>query len=82
LEANLSTSNYPGAADSCSEDGAQEYAVYREGRQVELLTVSWMTREHLQEIIEALLRGEYTAYGLVTPLHTEPASEHRCSLCE
>src|SRR5262249_33640923 len=61
------------ANDSFSADGAQEYAAYREGRQIESLTVSWMTRERLQEVIEALLRGEDTKYGPVAPLHTEPA---------
>ena len=71
------------ANDSFSGDGAQEYAVYREARQIESLTVSWMTRERLQEVIEALLRGEYTTeYGPVAPLHTEPAREHSCSLCQ
>ena len=70
------------ANDSFSEDGAQEYAVYREGRQIESLTVSWMTQERLQEVIEALVRGEYTEYGPVEPLHTEPAREHTCRLCQ
>jgi len=70
------------ANDSFSEDGAQEYVVYKEARQIESLTVSWMTRERLQEVIEALLRGEYTEYGSVAPLHTEHASEHTCSLCQ
>src|SRR5712692_270457 len=45
------------ANDSFSEDSAQEYAVYKEARQIESLTVSWMTRERLQEVIEALRRG-------------------------
>ncbi len=70
------------ANDSVSEDSAQEYAVYREARQVESLTVSSMTRAQLQEAIEALLRGEYAAYEPVAPLQTEPASEHRCRLCQ
>ena len=70
------------ANDSFSEDGAQEYAVYKEARQRESLTVSWMTRERLREVIEALLRGEYTEYGSVAPLHTEPASEHTCGFCQ
>ena len=47
------------ANDSFSEDGAQEYAVYKEDRQIESLTVSWMTRESLREVIEGLLRGTY-----------------------
>ena len=71
------------ANDSFSGDGAQEYAVYKEARQIESLTVSWMTQERLQEVIEALLRGEYTANtGPVEPLHTEHASEHSCGLCQ
>src|SRR5439155_24593474 len=70
------------ANDSFSEDGAQEYAVYKEARQVESLTVSWMTQERLQEVIESLQHGAYEAYGLVAPLHTEHASEHTCSLCQ
>jgi hypothetical protein len=40
------------ANDSFSEDGAQEYAVYKKARQVESLTVSWMTQERLQNVIE------------------------------
>src|SRR6266446_6477502 len=70
------------ANDSFSEDGAQEYAVYREGRQIESLTVSWMTHERLQQVIERLLQGDYEEYGPVAPLHTERVSEHRCSLCQ
>lgn len=70
------------ANDSFTEDSAQEYAVYKEGRQIESLTVSWMTRERLQEVIEALLRGEYTELGPVAPLHTEFASQHTCILCQ
>jgi hypothetical protein len=71
------------ANDSFSGDGAQEYAVYKEGCQIETLTVSWMTRERLQEVIEALLQGEYTEIlGPVAPLHTEHASAHSCGLCQ
>jgi hypothetical protein len=71
------------ANDSFSEDGAQEYAVYKEGRQIESLTVSWMTRESLQEVIEGLLSGAYEAleFRPIQPLRTEPASEHSCALC-
>ena len=71
------------ANDSFSEDGAQEYAVYKEGRQIESLTVSWMTRESLQEVIEGLLSGAYEEleFGPIQPLQTEPASEHSCGLC-
>ena len=44
------------ANDSFSGDGAQEYAVYKEARQIESLTVSWMTRERLQEVMEPSFR--------------------------
>jgi len=72
------------ANDSFSEDGAQEYAVYKEGRQIESLTVSWMTPARLREVIEGLLRGDYEeiAFQPIQPLQTEPASEHRCGLCQ
>lgn len=71
------------ANDSFSEDGAQEYAVYQEGRQIESLTVSWMTRESLHEVIQGLLRGAYEAleFRPIHPLHTEPSSDHSCVLC-
>jgi hypothetical protein len=71
------------ANDSFSEDGAQEYAVYKEGRQIESLTVSWMTRESLQEVIQGLLEGAYEALEFRPhyPLQTEPAAEHSCGLC-
>ena len=71
------------ANDSFSEDGAQEYAVYKDGRQIESLTVSWMTRESLAEVIQSLLSGAYEALEFRPhhPLQTEPASAHSCALC-
>jgi hypothetical protein len=71
------------ANDSFSEDGAQEYAVYKEGRQIESLTVSWMTRESLQEVLQGLLDGVYPQLEFRPhhPLQTEPASAHSCALC-
>ena len=71
------------ANDSFSEDGAQEYAVYKDSRQIESLTVSWMTRESLAEVIQDLLSGAYEALEFRPhhPLHTEPASAHSCALC-
>jgi hypothetical protein len=72
------------ANDSFSENGAQEYAVYKEGRQIESLTVSWMTPAQLREVIEGLLRGDFDEleFRPIQPLQTEPASEHRCVLCQ
>ena len=71
------------ANDSFSEDGAQEYAVYKDGRQIESLTVSWMTRESLAEVIQGLQDGAYpgVAFRPHHPLQTEPASAHSCALC-
>ena len=71
------------ANDSFSEDGAQEYAVYKDGRQIESLTVSWMSPTELREVVEGLLRGDYDEleFRPLHPLQTELASEHRCALC-
>jgi hypothetical protein len=71
------------ANDSFSEDGAQEYAVYKDGRQIESLTVSWMTRENLREVIQGLEEGAYPELDFRHhhPLQTEPASVHSCALC-
>src|SRR5512145_3001867 len=61
------------ANDSFSEDGAQEYAVYKDGRQIESLTVSWMTRESLKEVVEGLVAGAYEVLEFRPhhPLQTE-----------
>jgi hypothetical protein len=72
------------ANDSFSENGAQEYAVYKEGRQIESLTVSWMTPAQLREVIEGLCRGDFDEleFRPIQPLQTEPAVGHRCVLCQ
>jgi hypothetical protein len=51
--------------------------------QIESLTVSWMTRESLAEVIQGLLSGAYEELEFRPhhPLRTEPASEHSCALC-
>src|SRR5690349_18421760 len=66
------------ANDSFAEDGAQEYAVYKEDRQIESLTVSWMTRESLHKVISNLFEDVYPELEFRPhhPLQTEPASEH------
>jgi hypothetical protein len=45
------------ANDSFSADGAQEYAVVRNGRQVESLTVSWCTKAGLAQMLAELVDG-------------------------
>lgn len=42
--------------DSFSEDGAQEYAVVRNGRQIESITFSWCSRAEAHNHIDYLAR--------------------------
>lgn len=69
--------------DSFSENGAQEYAVIRNGRQIESLTASWMTYERLLGCLEALLTGPYKDFidmGPATP-PLDRSPDHRCPRC-
>lgn len=68
--------------DSFSENGAQEYAVYQDGRQIDSLTVSWMTKERLQSVITELLHQNVDQTLPVEELRTEPASKHSCGHCQ
>lgn len=68
--------------DSFSENGAQEYAVYKEDRQIDSLTVSWMTGERLRNVMTELLHQEADERLPIEELQTEPASEHSCGLCQ
>lgn len=43
--------------DSFSADSAQEYAVIRDGRQIESLTVSWIKEEKLVIYLQQYLAG-------------------------
>ena len=67
--------------DSFSEDGAQEYAVVRDGRQIESLTVSWMSRAEAWTDVDWLVRGGGGDYGAVD-IQMEPIEGHRCGLCQ
>jgi len=75
--------------DSFSEDGAQEYAVFRYAgdgdnglwQQVESLTVSWMkssdeVQVYLREALESSMR-----IGEPIKLRLEIPGVHRCYLC-
>ena len=67
--------------DSLSEDGAGEWAVVRNGRQIESITFGWCSPPRALELINALVDGSLTGadYGAANPpLH--PAHE-RCELC-
>ena len=67
--------------DSFSEDGAQEYAMVRDGRQIESLTFSWMSRAEAWSDVDWLVRGGGGDYGAIDAV-TEPIEGHRCGLCE
>lgn len=58
--------------DSFSEDGAQEYAVVRSGRQVESITVSWQSRAEAHNTIESLLSGDGIDLGPLEPIIDDP----------
>ena len=66
--------------DSFSADGAQEYAVLRDGRQIESITFSWCSRAEAYDHIAYLVRGGGVDLGPVT-LRLEPADTHQCPLC-
>jgi hypothetical protein len=61
--------------DSFSEDGAQEYVVVCEGRQIESLTVSWMSRVEAWSDIDWLVRGGGDDYGPID-VQMEPIEGH------
>jgi hypothetical protein len=55
--------------------------VVRDGRQIESLTVSWMSRAEASNAIEWLVHGGGDDYGAVD-VETEPIEEHHCGLCQ
>jgi hypothetical protein len=66
--------------DSFSEDGAQEYAVYRVGEgQIESLTVSWMTFEFVRETLLRLIAGSGELLDSQWPSIDHPKGT--CHLC-
>jgi hypothetical protein len=68
--------------DSFSENGAQEYAVYKAGRQIDSLTVSWMTGARLRDVMTHLLHQQADETLPFEQLQTEPVSAHSCGLCQ
>lgn len=66
--------------DAFSEDGAQEYGVIRNGRQIDSVTCSWMKPAELRAyLIDVNANGTDVDLGPYTP----PAVPHgdRCRLC-
>ena len=59
--------------DSTGPDGAQEYAVIRDGKQIESLTVSWMKPAELAALLEQYDRGEGAAMNAAVTLVEHPA---------
>jgi len=73
--------------DSFSENGAQEWAVCKDGRQLESVTFSWMTSEKALVWIENLLAGKLSAdvyagafFGAFAP-RTNHRKAGACQLC-
>jgi hypothetical protein len=66
--------------DSFSEDGAQEYTVVRNGREIESVTFSWQSRAEAHNTITWLVEGGGGDYGALSPILEGP-DEHRCPLC-
>jgi hypothetical protein len=66
--------------DSLNEDGAYEWAIVRDGRQIESITFGWCDQPRALELINALVSGALAGdYGAVNP-QFHPTAE-RCDLC-
>jgi len=76
--------NYLFLNDSISEDGAQEYAIVRDGKQIESYTFGWMDAERRLKAIQEILSGRFDDcdYGTVHPSQIQTPDEHgQCYLC-
>jgi hypothetical protein len=67
--------------DSTSPDGAQEYAVFRNGRQIESITFSWCTTEEAHRYIVGLLNGDGIEMRATLPTIQTPAQHGTCRHC-
>lgn len=68
--------------DSLSEDGAQEYAVIRHGRQIESVTVSWCTLAALTAYIDGgLVPFGDESHSARFDARRLDFSAHECGLC-
>ncbi len=66
--------------DSFSGDGAQEYAVFRDGHQIESITFGWCDIDMAIRYITDLADGGGIDMGGTMPLIV-PSEGHRCELC-
>jgi len=71
--------------DSTSEDAVQEFAVVRvsDGRQLESVTVSWMTVENIEECQRQMSGPTVTPLykWALFPTSVDKDKEHRCPHC-
>lgn len=65
--------------DSFTEDSGQEYAVVKDGRQVESITFSWCDRDQAARHIRDVLAGQHVDIGAANP-RTDHSSKV-CHLC-
>ncbi|MCH7549139.1 MAG: hypothetical protein IH969_06345 [Candidatus Krumholzibacteriota bacterium] len=65
--------------DSFTEDSAQEYAVIKDGRQVESITFSWCSQKQAAQAIRHVLAGNVVDTGPITPRVDHPKGT--CPLC-
>lgn len=64
--------------DSFTEDSAQEYAVVKDGRQVESITFSWCTRYQAEKHVLDILAGKVVDMGSVAPNLDHDTVCHLC----
>lgn len=71
------------ANDAFSEDGAQEYAVIRDGRQIESIAFSWVEdRDRTRDYVTSLLEGAPGVdMGPVGLRIDHPEGSNSCPLC-
>ena len=65
--------------DSISEDGGHEYAVIKDGRQVESITFGWCTRRQAMHHVRDIFEGKHVDMGAVSPRLDHPKGT--CHLC-
>jgi len=64
--------------DATSEDGAQEYAVIKDGFQIESWTCSWMTPDSLLECFKELPESDWR---IKVDVKLDRSGKHRCAFC-
>ncbi len=69
--------------DSFSEDGAQEYAVFKDGHQIESITFGWCSFDEALRLINDLMSGKlYMDMRTPMPFIESPEQHGSCHLCE